>query len=451
MKTRAEITILIVDDDAGQRSLLEAFLSSQHLNVLVAESAPAALAILDREHVDLVISDVRMPKVSGLELLKQIHRTSPTLPVLLVTAFPYIKDAVEAMKDGAVNYLEKPVDLDELLQNLENTLGLSDSDERFELPGATLPPQVVAESPAMLRLLKETALVAPTQARVLVTGESGTGKEVIADLIHLWSKRSEKPLLKINCAAMQDTLLESELFGHEKGAFTGAVTQRQGLFEAADGGTLFLDEVGETSPALQAKLLRVIQDGTFQRLGSSQEIRVDVRVIAATNRHLEQAVAEGAFREDLFYRLSVIELYLPPLRERPEDLLLLANRFADEFTRTQARLSTATVTALMAYPWPGNIRELRNAMERAGLMARGNLVLPEHLPQRITGTAQTETAPSSNGGRIDNVERVLILQTLREHDYNRSRTAQALGISRRALIYKLQRYADLGYQISPVH
>jgi DNA-binding NtrC family response regulator len=447
--------ILVVDDDAGQRSLLRSFLGGQNLDLVFAASGEEALAVLDAQPVQMMISDVRMPGISGLETLRLAREKHPTLPVLMVTAFPDIRDAVGAMRDGAVNYLKKPIDLDELLDNVLHTVGGREcgvAATQVDLP--PLPPQVVAESPQIRDCLREAALVAKSDSRVLVTGESGTGKEVIADLIHAWSPRAPRPLLKVNCAAIPENLLESELFGHEKGAFTGAAGRRIGRFEEADGGTLFLDEISEMSPSLQAKLLRVIQNGTFNRVGSNEEIHIDTRVLAATNRDLEEEVANNRFREDLFYRLNVIEIYLAPLRERQADILPLATLFASKFLGgASPRFSASVSTCLALYAWPGNVRELQNAMERAVLMARGELILPEHLPKRIqNAAAQSADAPAlanSSSKRMEDIERIVILQTLREKNFNRTETSKALGISRRSLIYKLRRFAEEGHAIDP--
>lgn len=442
--------ILIVDDDPGQRSLLESFLRSQGFETLTAGSGEEALALLAQRHVDLLISDVRMPGLSGLDTLRRARQQHGTLPVLLVTAYADIREAVGAVRDGALNYLPKPIDLDELLQCVREATG-----QRHPLPRqGSLPsllPEVIAVSPQMQALLRDAALVAASDTRVLITGESGVGKEVVADLIHAWSRRAQGPLIKVNCAAIPETLLESELFGHEKGAFTGATRQRIGRFEQARGGTLFLDEIGDMALSLQAKLLRVIQDGRFQRIGSNLDIYSDARIIASTNRDLESAVREGRFREDLYYRLNVVELHVPPLRERPEDILPLATHFLRQFSGGRARFSPSVVSLLQAYSWPGNVRELRNVMERAALLSHGELVLPEHLPARILQSVESRTDPL--GGtelvRLEEVERQKILETLRRCGFNRTETARALGISRRTLVYKLQRYREAGYAVDP--
>ena len=284
--------------------------------------------------------------------------------------------------------------------------------------------------------------------RILITGESGVGKEVVADVIHAWSTRAAGPMIKVNCAAIPETLLEAELFGHEKGAFTGAHVRRIGRFEEASDGTIFLDEVAEMSPALQAKLLRVTQDGRFQRVGSNREIRTNARILAASNRNLEDEVKAGRFREDLFYRLNVVELNVPPLRERREDILPLAGRFIEEIAKGRARFSDTVAACLERYPWPGNVRELRNAMERAVLLSHSELILPDHLPTRVRAAAENPPPPeTADVERLAEIERQAIMQALRQHDFNRTETAKALGISRRALLYKLQRFRELGYKV----
>jgi DNA-binding NtrC family response regulator len=439
--------ILIVDDDPGQRSLLDSFLRSQGFETVTVDSGARALETLRAGKFKMMISDVRMPGLSGLETLRLARKEHATLPVLLVTAFTDVRDAVAAMRDGAVDYLAKPIDLDELLASVRRAVGISKSVPlRYE--EKPLPEFVVANSPLMRAVFRDAALIAPSETRVFITGESGAGKEVLADVIHAWSSRAAGPIIKVNCAAIPETLLESELFGHERGSFTGAHAQRIGRFEEADRGTIFLDEIAEMSPALQAKLLRVTQDGRFQRVGSNREIHTGARILAASNRNLEDEVKSGRFREDLFYRLNVVELNVPPLRERREDILPLAVRFIGEFAKGRARFSETVSACLENYSWPGNVRELRNAMERVVLLSRGELILPEHLPARARAAAGQPPAPSpADSERLDEIERQAILQTLRQHDFNRTETARTLGISRRALLYKLQKWRELGYSV----
>jgi DNA-binding NtrC family response regulator len=444
--------ILIVDDDPGQRSLLDSFLRSQSFETVIADSGSRALEILRSEPVNMMISDVRMPGMTGLETLRRAREEHTLLPVLLVTAYADIREAVGAMRDGALNYLAKPIDLDELLATVRQATGLSKITPLKFNADRRLPPNVLARSPLMQAVFHDASLIAASDSRILITGESGVGKEVLADVIHGWSARAPGPLVKVNCAAIPETLLESELFGHEKGAFTGATSQRIGRFELANGGTIFLDEIADMSPPLQAKLLRVTQDGLFNRVGSNTELRTNARILAATNRHLEDEVKNNRFREDLFYRLNVVELNIPPLRERPEDILALAEFFIAEFTKGKARFSASVADCLARYSWPGNVRELRNAMERAALLSMGELIVPEHLPARVRAPA----APTPNPGadpadaeRLGEIERQAIFQALRKHDFNRTETAKALGISRRALIYKLQRFRELGFDVDP--
>jgi len=441
--------ILIVDDDAGQRSLLDSFLRSQGFDTLPVASGERALEVLRNEEISMMISDVRMPGMTGLETLRRARQQHSVLPVLLVTAYADIRDAVGAMRDGALNYLAKPIDLDELLATVQQATGVTKiapvqlSTDKVLLPG------VIAASPLTQAVFHDASLIAPSESRVLISGESGVGKEVLADVIHAWSPRAAGPIVKVNCAAIPETLLESELFGHEKGAFTGAVAQRMGRFEVADRGTIFLDEIADMSPSLQAKLLRVTQDGRFHRVGSNKELQTNARILAATNRNLEDEVKHGRFREDLFYRLNVVELNIPPLRERREDILPLASAFVAEFSRGKARFSSSLADCLTRYAWPGNVRELRNAMERAALLSGGELILPEHLPAKVRQGTQI-VAPLSepaDAERLGEIERQAIFQALRNHDFNRTETAKALGISRRALLYKLQRFRELGYEV----
>ena len=440
--------ILIVDDDPGQRSLLNSFLRSQGFETEVADSGARALEILRTKKFNMMVSDVRMPGLSGLETLRLARKEHATLPVLLVTAFTDVRDAVAAMRDGAVNYLAKPIDLDELLACVQSAIGISDSVPLRYNEDKPLPDYVIARSPLMQAVFRDASLIAPSETRVLITGESGVGKEVLADVIHAWSSRAAGPMVKVNCAAIPETLLEAELFGHEKGAFTGATAQRIGRFEEADGGTIFLDEIAEMSPPLQAKLLHVTQGGRFQRVGSNREVNTNARILAASNRHLEEEVKAGRFREDLFYRLNVVELNIPALRERPEDILPLASKFIEEFAKGRARFSEPVVMCLERYPWPGNVRELRNAMERAVLLSRSEMILPEHLPTRVRDAAgQPAPAQTTDTQQLEKIEREAILQALRKHDSNRTETAKALGISRRALIYKLQRFREMGFEV----
>lgn len=433
--TRRAGTVLVVDDEPSQRRLFAESVRQLGLTVIESGSGEEAVELVARRSPDLVLLDVRLPGMSGLDAMRRIREERPDLPVLLITAYADVRDAVAALKSGACDYLAKPVDLEELKTAILDHLGEShDRGKTAELP--PLPSDIVFADPAFRRVLETAALVAPTEAPVLILGPSGSGKDVIARLICRWSRRSQGPFITANCAGLPETLIESELFGHVKGAFTGAQADRKGYFRAAHGGTLFLDEIGELPLHLQAKLLRVLENGEITPVGADQSVRVDFRLIAATNRDLMEAVAEGRFREDLFYRLNVFELRVPPLSERREDILPLARRFAEQFAGRSVRFSPQAASALLAHPWPGNVRELRNAVQRACLLARGDVVLPEHLPPQISRTV--ERNEGSESGRLDLVERAAILATLEECGGNRTLAARKLGISRRTLIYKLR-------------
>jgi DNA-binding NtrC family response regulator len=436
----ARRNILIVDDEPAQRELLARFVRSHGHAVLEADSGEAALTRVAEKSPDMVLLDVRMPGLDGIETLKQIRAAHPDLPVLLITAFADVKQAVEAVKSGADDYLSKPIDLDELRAAIDDAFGdRAAATEVDALP--EVPRGFVAESRGMRRVLRTAALVAAADAPVLITGESGVGKEIVAQLIHQWSPRAGRDMVAANCAGLPESLIESELFGHAKGAFTGASAARQGYFRTAHGSTLLLDEVGELPLALQPKLLRALETHEVTPVGSDAPVHVDVRVIAATNRDLEDAVRNGRFREDLYYRLNVVELEVPPLRDRREDVLPLVRRLASSFVGTAVRLSPQAVECLLTYDWPGNVRELRNAIQRACLLCRGDVVMPEHLPPKVQ-SACVAPPSTANRGRLSQVERATILATLAECDGNRSQAARKLGISRRGLIYKLRAMED---------
>ncbi|MCL4202367.1 MAG: sigma-54 dependent transcriptional regulator [Pirellulaceae bacterium] len=433
-------TILVVDDEALQRQLLGSFVETLGCQVREADSGEQALQLIRERLPAMVLLDVRLPGISGLETLAEIRKFADQLPVLLITAFADLRQAVSAMKCGADDYLSKPVDLDELRAVIQDALGLSGSDAKRLPPDLPpLPPGLVCESPATRRMLETVAVIAPSDVPVLISGESGTGKELVAELIHRWSPRAAGPLVAANCASLPETLIESELFGHNKGAFTGASEARQGFFRTAHRGTLFLDEIGELPLALQPKLLRALESGQISPVGSDRIVEVDVRLVAATNRNLEAEIAEGRFRDDLYYRINVVEVALLPLRDRREDIPPLARSFASEFAGGPVRLSPQAMDCLLVAPWPGNVRELRNAIQRACLLCRGDVILPEHLPPKIGQSAPHAAASADeSGGRLSQVERATILSTLEECGGNRTRAAKKLGISRRALIYKLQ-------------
>ncbi len=446
MKTEPESPrILIVDDDPDQRDLLETFLRRQGFRTRGAESGAAALELLGREPCALLITDVRMPGMSGLETLRRVREQHPRLPVLLVTAFADVRSAVAAMRDGALNYLAKPIDLDELMASVRLAVqGGAPPPPDGGVP--PLPADVVVASPLMRAVCRDAAAIAGSDSRALLSGESGAGKEVVASLIHRWSNRAAGPLVKVGCVAVPEAQLEAELFGQE---LPGGLV-RTGRLEQAEAGSLFLDEIAEWPAALQSRLLRLLNEGVFRRVGGTRDVRSRARLLVATSRDLAAEIAAGRFREDLYYRLSGMEIHVPPLRERPEDILPLASHFSALFSRQQPRFSSSVAAALQAYPWPGNVRELRNAMERAALLSRGEVVLPEHLPSRILAAAAAPAGEAPRDlQRLEEIEREAILRTLRKNRFNRTETARELAISRRALTYKLQRLRAEGVPVDP--
>lgn len=436
--TDPQRTILIVDDEAAQRQLLGDFVASLDFRTDEAGSAEEALEKIRRSPPNMVLLDVRLPGMDGITALGEIRKIAANLPVLLITAHGDLRQAVEAIKSGADDYLLKPLDLDELEAAITDTLGDSAKHSSKERTLPELPKEFICHSAAMRHVLETAAVVAPSTAPVLILGPSGVGKEVVAELIHRWSPRSKGPLIVANCAGLPESLIESELFGHTRGAFTGADSARQGLFRAADGGTLFLDEIGELPIHLQPKLLRALESGEITAVGSDRSVSVDTRLIAATNRNLIEAVRDGEFRDDLYYRINVVELIVPPLHDRSDDIVPLARRFAVEYAGGPVRLSPKATQCLLTYRWPGNVRELRNAMQRACLLCRGDVILPEHLPPKVAALATNNGSTDAPAGRLSQVERATILATLEECGGNRTHAAKKLGISRRALIYKLR-------------
>ncbi|MFP4500974.1 MAG: sigma-54-dependent transcriptional regulator [Candidatus Hydrogenedentota bacterium] len=428
-----EHVIAVVDDEPAQRALLTNTLERAGYAVRPCADGDTALDVAP--DVDLMLLDVRMPGMSGLDVLARLRKDRPELPVILLTAYIDVRDAVQAIKQGALDYLEKPLDLDELVAAIDDALGVTGRRVGTDLPG--LPAGIVAESEAMREVFRQAARVAETDTTVLVLGPSGVGKEVVAQFIHQHSARSARPLVAVDCTSLPENLAESELFGHEKGAFTGADSARPGRFEEADGSTMFLDEIGELPLALQPKLLRVLETGAFRRVGGRAERGVDVRVVAATNRDLEVEVREGRFREDLYYRLNVFPIAVPPLRERPEDVLALA----EKFLRVQRkRLAPAAQRVVAAYAWPGNVRELRNAMERAAILANGTVVLPADLPPNLREPVAKPEAGGVLVGDMQEIQRRAILEALEKTGGNKTQASELLGISRRNLVYKLRAY-----------
>jgi len=446
--------ILIVDDERNMRVSLETVLGDEGYSVRTVESAEDGLALLRSEDVFMVITDARLGGMSGYELLTEIRPRWPDLPVLMITAYATPKLAVEAIKAGAIDYLPKPFAPEELLHAVarcaerhrllrENISLRARTGEVYQLD------QIVGETPKMRELRQLIQTVAPTDARVLILGESGTGKELVAGALHSLSQRRNASYVRLNCAAIPETLLESELFGHEKGAFTGALKQKPGRVEEADGGTIFLDEIADMSRPLQAKLLRFLEDGTFTRVGGTQELRVNVRLIAATNRDIVQAIRDGQFREDLFHRLNVVQFRLPPLRERGQDVLLLADYFLKAYAvalrKSVKGFSPVARQKLLAHNWPGNVRELRNVVERAMILESSGEVQVCSLPdfQAESRLRKTETGPVPGTKSLDEAladfERELIAAILEQNNFSLTKTADTLKISRHALRYRMQR------------
>ena len=446
-------SILVVDDDAAHRTMLRALLGGWGYAVTEADDGGRAVDQVHRRAFDLILMDIRMLKVSGIEALTRIKTINPAIPVILMTAFSSVETAVEAIRQGAYDYLTKPLDFDKLRLTIERAmehLRLEAENRRLKADlGQRLDrPHIIGNSPAMQALLETVAQVAPTEATVLISGESGTGKELVATAIHDNSHRRRGPLVKINCAAITETLLESELFGHEKGAFTGADRRKEGRIVQAHGGSLFLDEVGEMPLTMQVKLLRVLQEREVTRVGGEQVIAVDVRLIAATNRRLEEMVREGTFREDLYYRLNVVGLEIPPLRRRPEDIPLLANHFLKHFAeknrKTIRGFTPQAVDWLVKHTWPGNVRELMNAIERAVVLGRGEFLDRSDFSvpaQPGAAPAPPEPLPGlAAGGSLEDLERQAVLATLEQAGGNKSEAARRLGITRKTLHQKLKKY-----------
>ena len=446
-------SILVVDDYKDTRDLMGRALGADYRVTLAADAETAMQALAADPSIALMISDVRMPGTDGLTLLKSAKAAHPNLSVILLTAYGTVDLAVEAMKDGADDFLTKPIDLDQLDLRVAKVLKTraleeevvslrSELDEKYGLENIT------GTSESMKKVFRLIRQAAPTQATVLIEGPSGTGKELVAHALHTLSPRAKGPFVAVECAALNGNLLESELFGHEKGAFTDAISKRIGRFEAADGGTIFLDEISEIPPSTQVKLLRVLETRSFERLGSSETIKTDIRIVAACNRDLGQMVREGKFREDLYYRLAVVDIRLPALCERAGDIPLLVSRFLSEFSAANGNRVTGITPAAMklleAYPWPGNVRELRNAVERMVVLSQGGQLDVEDVPEHMRALAPSGTGQAIPAGTLGETEKAKILSVLEQVNGNRSRAAQVLGISRRTLYRKLDEYAKEG-------
>ncbi len=448
--------ILIVDDEKNTRDGIAKFLRLKDFQCLIAEDGSQAIKTLKAEQVDLILTDLRMPVMGGMDLLLKAKNLAPDTPIVVLTAYGSVESAVEAVKRGAADFLTKPINLDKLLITItrildnkdlkeENVLLQKRLDEKYGLEN------IIGTSDKMQRVFDLIRQVAPSKATVLIQGESGTGKELVAHAIHQLSPRKSNAFVAVHCASLSGTLLESELFGHEKGSFTGAVSQRIGRFEFADQGTLFLDEVSEIAMPVQVKLLRVLQEQAFERVGGIKTIPVDIRLLAASNKNLEQEVKDQKFREDLFYRLNVVTINLPPLRERKEDIPLLIKYYLDIFVKENNRsplfIDPQVLKILQQYNWPGNIRELRNCIENMVVLTRGDHISLAEVPDKILSYLDGETAsesadhqPPASEFNIKDTERTLIVKALKENNSNRTKAAQALGLSRRTLYRKLEKY-----------
>lgn len=459
--TKSEIVILVVDDDAGMRETMETVLSEDGYSVITAATGADALNLACEYNLHVILLDLRMPGMSGLELLPRLRSEAPRAPIIMMTAYGTIRTAVEAVKQGAYDFITKPFDLDEMRVTIEKALShrqLRVENERLRtmLRDEFVFKEIVGRSEGMQTVFELIRKVMNHDVTVLIIGESGTGKELVARAIHHNSQRRHGPFLKLNCAALPDALLESELFGYEKGAFTGAQVGKPGRFELAHGGTLLLDEIGNMSQSMQAKLLRVLQEKEFERIGGKATIKVDVRILAATNSNLKSQVATGGFREDLYYRLNVIQIHVPPLRERKDDILPLIKHFIGMLNlslgKEFAGVSPQAAYYLTRYHWPGNVRELKNAIEAAMIIGEGPFILPEHLPEEVTGSPSVSAIPaiptapdetyddSSSPATLDAVEREHILRVLNQCSWNQSKAAWVLGVHRNTLRKKIREY-----------
>ena len=438
MSSNNKKTVLVVDDEKAFRELYTETLKSANINTLSAASAEEALILIPKEKLDLVICDVKMTGMDGITLFKEIGNLFPELPFLFITAYANVKDAVNSLKRGAVDYLEKPIDLNELRDSVLDILNISTN---INLPKKTTK-GIIAESKEMQIILNDAYHAAQSDVSILITGESGTGKDVLAQFIHNSSPRHSNSLVTVNCASIPVNILGSELFGHEKGAFSGAISKRDGKFRTADNGTLFLDEIGDMPLEIQPALLRAIENKTITPIGSDKELTVDFRLLAATNSPLEKSIENGKFRKDLFYRLNIITFKIPPLRERREDIIPLARFFLKKQDGGNKKLSHAVERIILNYDWPGNIRELANCIQRAKILSRTELIMPEHLPPNIKQSKCSIITDISNNNQIISLEQSelsMIKKALYETNGNQTKAAKLLGISRRTRINKLKK------------
>ena len=444
-----KFNLLVADDERNIRVGLGKSLELDGYNVLLAADGKEAMEIVESEEVDLIIADLKMPNLSGEQLLRRMTASYPTVPVIILTGHGSIEAAVGAMRNGAYDFLTKPVNLDRLSLLVKRALSnrdlvLQHRALQEELEKKNQFASIIGKSDAMKNTFELVKQVAPTKASVLITGESGVGKELIADALHFNSPRKDKPLIKVHCAALTETLLESELFGHEKGSFTGALERKRGRFELAHMGTLFLDEIGEINQNIQIKILRVLDEKRFERVGGEQTLEVDVRIIAATNKDLKKQIEKGDFREDLFYRLNVVNIHIPPLRERKEDIPLLVSSFIKELSEENNKIvegiDPKANMILYNYSWPGNVRELRNCIESALVMSKTNIITKDDLPPYIQSSSDGNYVKIPLGTSLADAERRIIAFTLNQHQGNKSKSAGVLGIGRKTLHRKIQEY-----------
>lgn len=454
--------LLLVDDETGIRNLLNRVLSKEGYDLREAENGDEAIALAKEDEPDLVLCDIKMPGKDGIQVLEELKQINPDIEVIMLTAYSTVESAVQAMKLGAVDYIKKPFDVDELKVIIRKNLGVVELKRentalREEAGLKYGMDRIIGNSPEMMRIFEELKTIAPTPSTVLINGESGTGKELIAGAIHYLSPRRNKRFIKVNCAAISEELLESELFGHEKGAFTGAVRSNEGKFVLADGGTILLDEISEMSPKLQAKLLRVLQEKEVDKVGGREPVKVDVRVTATTNRDLKKEISTGGFREDLYYRLNVVAVSFPPLRDRKSDIPELVKHFLDKYTHDMNKkisgISKEAEEVLIRYNWPGNVRQLENCIERAVVLCLEDTIQTHNLPPDIVAEVQGGAQVSPNklqvGMTVAEMEKQLIMETLKHTNNNRTRAADILGISIRTLRNKLNEYKKSGDVIDP--
>lgn len=442
--------VLIADDEKNMIWAIKRALKNEDYTIITASNGKEAIDNVKLHEPDLVLLDLKMPEMNGLEALKNIKNEFPNIVAMMMTAHGSVKTAIEAMKIGAIDYISKPFDVEELKIQIRKALDIREMSDTIDYLTEELRnktgKRIIGESKELKNVLNIVNKVAPSKATVLITGESGTGKELIANATHFNSDRAKKPYIKVNCGALPENLLESELFGHEKGAFTGAINKKLGRFERADGGTIFLDEIGEIDLNVQVKLLRILQEREMERVGGTETIKVDVRIIAATNKDLFKMVEEGKFREDLYYRLNVIPIEIPPLRERKDDIKLLIDYFLDKYSKElgkkEFKITDEALDTLKDYEWRGNIRELENVIERLVILSENNLISKEKLPKEILNIRDelNEFKLPSSGINLEEVEKNLINQALKMTNFNQTKSAKLLGITRHALIYRIEKY-----------